>query len=348
VTNELIAPPKVLAGDQVAVLSPSWAGAALFPEVHELSMRVIRDDLGLIPVQFPTTLDMTASPEARASDLMNAFAEPSIRAVLTTIGGDDEITVLPFLDPDVVQANPKAFFGYSDNTNVLNWLWNLGIASYHGGSTLIHLARRGGVHPVSIESLRRALFVSGTYAIEPQGDFTDEHRGWDEYSDMTQALPMFRDPGWDWHNATRVVSGPTWGGNLEIMHWNLAAGRWILPVERYDGCVLILETSEEMPPADEVFRMLRNAGERGLLERFGALVMAKPKAWHPLRPLNVDERARFRADQRDAVLQAFDYYNPSAMIVFGPDFGHTDPQYVLPFGGVMTVDGPGRRITVDY
>jgi hypothetical protein len=29
--------------------------------------------------------------------------------------------------------------------------------------------------------------------------------------------------------------------------------------------VLILETSEEMPSADEVFRMLRNAGELGLL-----------------------------------------------------------------------------------
>ena len=34
--------------------------------------------------------------------------------------------------------------------------------------------------------------------------------------------------------------------------------------------MLFLETSEEMPSANEVYRILRNMGERGLLERFPA------------------------------------------------------------------------------
>jgi muramoyltetrapeptide carboxypeptidase LdcA involved in peptidoglycan recycling len=34
--------------------------------------------------------------------------------------------------------------------------------------------------------------------------------------------------------------------------------------------------------------------------------------------------------------------------VYGPDFGHTDPQYVLPYGGQMTIDGPSQRILVQY
>ncbi|QTD96784.1 hypothetical protein S1361_05440 [Streptomyces cyanogenus] len=38
----------------------------------------------------------------------------------------------------------------------------------------------------------------------------------------------------------------------------------------YDGSVLFLETSEELPSAAEVFRILRNMGERGLLEHFPA------------------------------------------------------------------------------
>jgi len=41
-------------------------------------------------------------------------------------------------------------------------------------------------------------------------------------------------------------------------------------------------------------------------------------------------------------------YNPEAMIVFGVDIGHTDPQWVLPYGGTLTVDGPGRRIIAHY
>jgi muramoyltetrapeptide carboxypeptidase LdcA involved in peptidoglycan recycling len=112
--------------------------------------------------------------------------------------------------------------------------------------------------------------------------------------------------------------------------------------------VLILETSEEMPPADEVFRMLRNMGERGLLAQFPAVVFAKAKAWHTHAPLDEIERAVFRDEQEAAVLRALDTYNPDALFVYGLDFGHTDPQYVLPFGGLMTVDGPARRVSVQY
>jgi muramoyltetrapeptide carboxypeptidase LdcA involved in peptidoglycan recycling len=103
-----------------------------------------------------------------------------------------------------------------------------------------------------------------------------------------------------------------------------------------------------MPPAEEVFRMLRNVGERGLLAQFGAVVFAKAKAWHSHAPLNDAERATFRTEQEEAVLRALDIYNREALFVYGPDFGHTDPQYVVPYGGLMTIDGPARRISVQY
>ena len=94
--------------------------------------------------------------------------------------------------------------------------------------------------------------------------------------------------------------------------------------------------------------MLRNFGERGLLEQFPAVVFAKAKAWSTQNPLDEVERSAFRAAQELAVLQAFKIYNPAAMIVYGPDFGHTDPQYVLPYGGLMTIDGISQKITVQY
>ena len=73
----------------------------------------------------------------RARDINAALANPDIKALMAVIGGSDQITVLPYLDPEIIRASPKAFFGYSDNTNLLNYLWSLGIASYHGGSTLV-------------------------------------------------------------------------------------------------------------------------------------------------------------------------------------------------------------------
>lgn len=348
VRPSLTVPPKPRPGDRVAIVSPSFAAPALFQAVHEQAMRRLRDEFDLVPVEYPTTRRRGASPRDRAADLTAAFADPDIHAILSTIGGDDQITVLPHLDAAVIAANPKPFFGYSDNTNLLNWLWNLGVASYHGGSTMVHLGRGGSVHPVSAESLRAALFTSGPFDLREVEQFSDEEIPWHEPEALDTAAPPVPAPGWQWYRPDQVVTAPTWGGNLEILHWNLAAGRWIRPVEDYAGCVLLLETSEEMPPAIEVYRMLRNCGERGLLAQFPAVLVGTAKASNLERRPPQDERAQFRADQQEAVRRAFGEYNDTAMLVSNVDFGHTDPQWILPYGGLVTVDGPARRITVHY
>lgn len=63
-------------------------------------------------------------------DLNAAFADPQIRAVIATVGGEDQITVIGHLDADAVRADPKPFLGYSDNTNLHQWLWANGVASF--------------------------------------------------------------------------------------------------------------------------------------------------------------------------------------------------------------------------
>lgn len=347
-TTAPAAAPKLKPGDRVAIVSPSFAAPGMFPALHEQAMRRLRADFGLEPVEFATTRRVGATPADRAADLMAAWSDPSIRAVFATIGGDDQITVLPHLDPAPFRADPKPFFGYSDNTNLLNWLWAHGLAAYHGGSTQVHIAAGGGIDAVHEQSLRAALFETVDLEIRPVDRFTDEELSWAEPASLTSSAPTVPSPGWVWHQPERVVTAPTWGGCLEILQWSLAAGRWVLPPAAYAGCVLLLETSEEMPPAEEVFRMLRNAGERGLLEQFPAVLVGTAKASSLGNRPPQEERRRFRDEQRAAVLRALAAYNPSAMAVFGVDFGHTSPQWILPYGGRLTVDGPARRIVAHF
>lgn len=327
-------------GDRVSVVSPSWAGPQHYPHVHELGLQRLRE-LGLEPVETPTTRRQ-GTPKERARDLMAAFTDPTTAAVLATIGGDDQLTVLPHLIADVLRAHPKPFLGYSDNTNLLVYLDTLGITGLHGGSTMVHLGRRGRMHPVTEASLRAALFTSGPWELPRPTDFTDVHGDW-ATDDLAVEPVMQPATPWSWHGRQQEVRGRLWGGNLEILSWTLGVGRYLL--ESYDGRVLLLETSEELPAAEEVYRFLRVMGERGLLQQFAGLLMARPKAWSPERR---DIREDYTRDQHSAVLRAVTEYAPELTVVLDVDCGHTDPMVVLPIGREVVLDPVGNRIVVTY
>ncbi|MFF3497459.1 S66 peptidase family protein [Streptomyces sp. NPDC003247] len=342
-------PPKPSPGDRIAVLSPSAGLPGLFPRPHELGLRRLREEFGLEPVEFPTTRTMGATAQQRADDIHAAFADPEVKAVMASIGGDDQLTVLPLLDRELLRANPKPFFGTSDNTNLLAYLYNTGIVGYHGASVMVQLGRPVAMDKLTADSLRAALFTSGAYDLRPAERWTDVNRDWADPATFETEPETRPGTGWTWHNADRVVEGRSWGGSVEIVSWLLMADREIAhDLSVYDGGVLFLETSEELPSATEVFRILRNMGERGLLRRFPALLMGRAKTWSFERPNSTEEGARYAAEQREAVLRALRAYAPDTLAVFDVDFGHTDPQLVIPYGGTVRVDGPAQRITVTY
>jgi muramoyltetrapeptide carboxypeptidase LdcA involved in peptidoglycan recycling len=330
---------------KVAVLSPSSRSAAMFPRVFDLGLERMRE-LGLEPVEFPTTRAPVASPEARARDVVAAFADDSIEAVVAAIGGDDQLKVLPFLDADVLRANPKPFFGYSDNTNLHVYLWNLGVPSVHGGSVMVEFARPSEMHALSRESFERAL-RGGEWELPQPEEYSDEPASdWRDF-DPNATPSMLPAPPWSWHGASRV-SGKTWGGNLEIVDFHLRAGRWLKENEAYAGGIFLAETSEEMPDADYVYRVLMCMGERGLLQQFAGVVWGRPKASNLSAPATPEGRAAYIRAQREAVLRAFAEYAPTTPLVFGVDIGHTDPQLLIPYGGLVSLDPVERRIVVTY
>nr|WTA67865.1 LD-carboxypeptidase [Micromonospora sp. NBC_00855] len=346
--HELVRPRKAGPGDKIAVVSPSFAAAGAFSEIHEQAMRRLADLTGLVPVEYPTTRQVGASAAARAADINAAFADPQVRGILAVIGGDDQITVIPHLDADLARADPKPFLGTSDNTNLHHWLWGLGIASFYGGSSQVHLGPGPAVDDIHVRSLRAALLTGERLEITDPGESEDVGIDWAD----PQALKSFgeREPTepWSWYGPPCAVTGPTWGGCLEVIQWILTAGRFPFSPEVLEGGVLLIETSEELLPAREVGLIVRSLGERGLLSAVDAVLVARPPVSdHTRRPPAAD-RERLRQQQRDTVVDVVSRYNPEAVICVGVPFGHTRPQWILPHGGPVTVDGVERRIFADY
>ncbi|MDF9749206.1 S66 peptidase family protein [Arthrobacter sp. ES3-54] len=347
-SQKLTAHAKAGAGDRVAILSPAFAAPAVSEAVHEQAMKRLTETTGLIPVEYATTRQLGANAQARAADITAAFADPTIRAVLATIGGDDQVTVIKHIDADVIADNPKPFLGYSDNTNLHNFLWGLGIPSYYGGSTQVHLGPGPRVDDVHLASLRAALIEGGTIELTDPGESEDYGIPWTDPRALTQFGVREATEPWAWSGPTTVVEGRSWGGCLEVIDQIAIADR-VPAVADLEGAILLFETSEELPAADDVKRWVRALGERGILEAVAGLLVARPPVSRLGEPVPAaDERARLRKEQREVIIEQVSTYNPDAVICVGVPFGHTRPQWILPHGGLIRLDGITKTVTADY
>jgi muramoyltetrapeptide carboxypeptidase LdcA involved in peptidoglycan recycling len=345
---DLVRPPKARPGERIAVLSPSFAAAGAFPAVHEQAMRRLSEVTGLIPVEYPTTREVGATPLARAADINAAFGDPAIRGILAVIGGDDQITIIPHLDARLARRDPKPFLGTSDNTNLHQWLWGNGIASFYGGSSQVHLGPGPGVDEIHSRSLRAALLTGETLEITEPGESEDFGVDWADPRALTSFGDRAPTEPWSWAGPARSVTGRTWGGCLEVLQWILTAGRFPSDPDVLAGGVLVMETSEELLPAGDVGRIVRALGERGILAAVDAVLAARPPVSDQARRPPAGERVRLRAEQRDVIVDIVGRYNPDAVVCVGIPFGHTRPQWIIPHGGLVTVDGMARRVTADY
>ena len=79
---------------------------------------------------------------------MAAFADEAINGIISTIGGEDSIRTLPYLDLDLIQKNPKVFMGFSDTTISHAACFKAGIVSFYGPSFMAGFAENGGMFSV--------------------------------------------------------------------------------------------------------------------------------------------------------------------------------------------------------
>jgi len=329
-------------GDKIAIISPSSGLPYLFPLVYEQGLKNLKDVFNLEPVEYPTARQsskyLSENPKARAKDINNAFADPSIKAIIATIGGNDQIRILPYLDEKIISANPKIFMGYSDCTNLHIYLWNLGIISYYGGAIMTQFAMGGGMHQYTIEWLQKVFFNVCIGEIYSSPEYSDVDLDWNEPENLNKIKPMYPSEEWEWHNnQDQIIQGRLWGGCLEIVHLHLSIKKYLPHFDKLDNIILYLETSEEMPSDGFVYRFIATLAELGLLNKFKAILMAYPKAQF-CGYLPFEGREAFIENQKNAIKSALNDYNINILVIFNMNFGHTDPQMIIPNGAMVSID----------
>ena len=334
--------PKLSKGDKVAIVSPSFAASAVWPHVHELGLKRIREVFNLEPVEYPATAKLDATTEEKANDLVTAFSDPDIKAVISTLGGDIQVTYIKNLPSKPFTDNPKPFFGFSDNSHFANFLFLNGIPSFYGAALFTQFAHQKEMNEYTVKYIKHALFDEGEFELLPSELFNDIGLDWGDESKLGMEREYEKNEGWSW-NGEEDTEGLLWGGCIESVDEMLRHGVEIPNLEQFENIVLMMETSEEIPSADYVSRVFRAFGERGILERVRGVCVGRAKA----REFDViktpEERVRYRKDQQETILKTVRNYNKAIPIVQNIDFGHTEPQIPMPYGNNIRFDSKEKR-----
>ncbi len=339
--------PKLQKGDKVAILSPSFAAPAVWPNVYELGLTRVREVIGLEPIEFPCTKKLGATGEERAQDLINAFKNKEIKAVIASLGGNDQVTYIKNLPSEPFVGNPKLFFGYSDNSHFCNFLFLNGIPSYYGASLFTQFAMQGEMDAYTVGYIKHALFDEGEFELLPSPTYNDQGMSWDDPENLMKKRDHWHNDGWQW-GGKNDGEGLLWGGCLESVDEMLRHGVPIPSLEQFENIVLMLETSEEIPSPDYVFRVLRALGGRGILARVKGVLVGRAKAWEFDKQSTLEEKITYRKSQREVIQEVVEEYNPHIPVVQNLDFGHTDPQIPMPYGGKVRIDSQNKKIFVVF
>ena len=336
----LLKPPKLKPGDTVAAISLSSGGAAAFPRRYEAGKRQFAETFGVTVVETPNARRDNAwlhdNPQARADDLHWALENDDVAGIVTTIGGDESIRTVPYLDLDLIRRHSKVFLGYSDTT--VQHLANraAGIVSFHGPGLLTDLGETGGIHPFVEAAVRQAVFATEPFELSASTEWTEEFLDWRNPALATRPRRWWPNPGWAWLQGEAAVTGELIGGCAEILEMTKGTPIWPSD-ETWDGAVFLLETSEEAPQPPIVMHWLRNYLATGVIARIGALLIA--------RPMGYTQQATFELwDGVQAVLA--EAGRTDLPVVANVDYGHTSPAGVLPLGASARVDPVNRTVTV--
>jgi len=185
------------------------------------------------------------TPQERADALHRMFIDPKIDAIMCARGGYGANRVLPLLDYDLIQKNPKIFIGYSDITAYLTSITQrTSLVTFHG--PMLTTYKRSWVN-YNYNLMNKVL--KGEKNITIQTPTTTKSR-------ILKVGTAF---------------GPLWGGNMSLLINRLGTTDAL----DTNGVILFLEDIDEYLYSFE--RMLVQMRTAGMFDKIKGLIIGELK-----------------------------------------------------------------------
>ena len=127
-----IKPPALRPGDLIGIVAPA---SNIKPDLLAEGCREL-ERLGFRTLHRPGITTsyryFSGTDERRAAELLEMIRTPEVRAIFCARGGYGSARLIPYLEPEIIQANPKIINGSSDITTLLTFLDRNGLVGFHG------------------------------------------------------------------------------------------------------------------------------------------------------------------------------------------------------------------------
>ena len=127
---------KLKFGDSIGIFSPSSPITYSCPRRFERAKKYLQEKgFNIIEGNLTRKHDFyrSGSIKERAEELNELIINPEVKCIMSTIGGMNSNSILPYLDYEAFKKNPKIIIGYSDVTAILLAIYaQTGISTYYG------------------------------------------------------------------------------------------------------------------------------------------------------------------------------------------------------------------------
>ena len=325
---DLLKPRHLVEGDTLRIVAPASSMDALdkcavkrgIDNLERLGLRI-----EISPRASRRHGHASGTPWERAEDLMDAFTDPNVDAIMAVWGGWNSNDVIGYLDYKVIRRNAKVFIGYSDITvlNVVLLEW-AGLVSFQGPAFVTF------THPHlmdwEVEEFKQMIMsTTAPKEIRPAPKYIDDPSYFLHPDKPPQEVA---NPGWVIYRGG-TAKGRLIGGHLGTLLTLAGTPFW----PDFSRKILFIEEDEEGGPTGNIARKFRHLVQTGALDDIEAILIGRFPSVAGLKKGDSLEMIL------DETLEGYEF-----PVVSGVDIGHTNPIATIPIGVRARLDVDAERL----
>ncbi|WP_427138706.1 S66 family peptidase [Psychrobacillus psychrodurans] len=316
-------------GDKIGIFTPSSPATVTAYRRFQRAKAFI-EEKGFVIVEGNLTgvsdTYRSGSPKARAEELNKLLRDSDIKMIMSTIGGTNSNSLLPYIDYEAFKDNPKLIVGYSDATAVLLALYaKTSITTYYGPALIPSF---GEFDPLVKDTYRyfEHYFMEENilpYEVPMPSYWSDEPVNWLE---KTTEKTLYRN---EWITGqSGIAEGRLIGGNVNAMYGFI--GSPYFPTIEYGDILLIEDCMKNAAVVEKNFAMLKL---HGVFDKVAGIILGKHEQYDDLgtgkQPL-------------DLLKEQLDTIDIPILAEF--DTCHTHPMHPLAIGKNVKLDADAKKV----